>query len=49
MALDPYNETSPYPRTILRRVPFPDSIDLRGNILLSIREDSVVVVEHVRH
>ena len=45
----PYNETSPYPRTILRRVPFPDSIDLRGNILLSIREDSVVVVEHVRH
>ena len=43
-----YRETAPYPRGILKRVPFPESIDLHPNAMLFISEDNIVVIEDVR-
>ena len=49
MTWPPYRETAPHPRGILKRVPFPDNIDLYWNMTLSISEDNIVVIEDVRH
>lgn len=48
MTWPPYRETAPHPRGILKRVPFPDNIDLYWNMTLSISEDNIVVIEDVR-
>ena len=44
-----FRETAPHPRGILKRVPFPESIDLHPNAMLFISEDNIVVIKDVRH
>jgi hypothetical protein len=48
MTWDTYRDTAPYPRGILKRVLFPESIDLYSNTMLFISEDNIVVIEDVR-
>jgi hypothetical protein len=43
-----YRDTAPYPRAILKRVPFPENINLYPNTMLYISEDNIVVIEDVR-
>ena len=44
----PHYGTTPYPRAILRRVPFLDYINLYPKPVLLISEDNIVVIEDVR-
>jgi hypothetical protein len=45
----PHRTDQPYPRTILKSVPLPESIRNRRNVKLMISEGSIVAVEQVRH
>ena len=44
-----FRETAPYPRGILKRVPFPESFGVYPNAMLFISEDNIVVIKNVRH